>query len=194
VIDHSGLTEVGPVAVEPFANPGGLAVLDDCYIAEVIDPGRDSPTPIGSTGELVLTNLGRLGSPLIRYRTGDLVQPQTLPGGRIWLAGGVLGRVDEMIQVRGNNVYPSAIESIVRRFPEVAEYRVVVDQSEALAALRVEIECSPAAADSVVADRIGKALRDELLFRADVVGVPAGSLPRYEMKARRLVFTRIDQQ
>ncbi len=192
VIDHSGMTEVGPVAVEPFDKPGCLVPLSDHYIAEIVDPKTGTATSDGTTGELVLTNLGRLGSPLIRYRTGDLVQPKRGADGRVYFVGGIIGRADDMIHLRGNNVYPSAIESIVRRFPEVAEYRVVVDQSEPLAALRVEIECISAVAGSNIADRIGKMLRDELLFRADVVGVPQGSLPRFEMKAQRVVFTRID--
>jgi phenylacetate-CoA ligase len=187
VIDHSGMTEIGPAAVESLDHPGGLFVLDREYIAEVIDQDSLGPAAPGAVGELVLTNLGRTGSPLIRYRTGDLVRPQRLPDGRTWLAGGILGRVDDMIHVRGNNVYPAAIEAILRRFPEVAEYRLVVDQTGPLANLRVEIECGPSPAESIVVDRIGKALRDELLFRAEVIAVAAGSLPRFEMKARRVV-------
>jgi len=192
VIDHSGMTEVGPVAVEPVDKPGCLVPLSDHYIAEVVDPKTGTATPDGTIGELVLTNLGRLGSPLIRYRTGDWVRPERGPDGHMRFVGGIIGRADDMIYLRGNNVYPSAIESIVRRFPEVAEYRVIVDRSEALAALRIEVECSDDGNGSTVADQIEKALRDELLFRANVVGVPHGSLPRYEMKARRIVFTRID--
>ena len=87
-----------------------------------------------------MTNLGRLGSPLVRYRTGDLVRidPEPCPCGRPWprLAGGVLGRTDDMIHLRGNNVYPAALEAVIRRFPEVAEYRVTIDRSESLAAVR----------------------------------------------------------
>jgi phenylacetate-CoA ligase len=192
VIDHSGMTEVGPVAVEPFDRAGGLLVLNDYYIAEVIDPATEKSIPSGSMGELVLTNLGRTGSPLIRYRTGDLVRPEFGSDGQVWLAGGILGRVDDMIHVRGNNVYPSAIEAIIRRFPEIAEYRVVVDRSGPLTALRLEIECVPPAAESIIVDRVGKALRDDLLFRADVVALPTGSLPRFEMKAQRFVFDRMN--
>jgi phenylacetate-CoA ligase len=137
----------------------------------------------------VLTNLGRCGSPVIRYRTGDLVRadPRPCPCGRslLRLDGGILGRTDDMIHFRGNNLYPSAIEAVVRRFPEVAEFRVEVDQSRTLAALCVEIEpYEPAAGD--LAERVAAAIRDELLFRAEVRVVSPGSLPRFEMKARRL--------
>jgi phenylacetate-CoA ligase len=187
VIDHSGMTEIGPVAVEPIDRPGGLLVLDDFYLAEAIDPPSGKPAAAGELGELVLTNLGRTGSPLIRYRTGDLVRAEIGPGNRCWLAGGILGRVDDMIHLRGNNVYPAAVEAIIRRCPEVAEYRLLMDETAALADLRIEIECVPSADPSIVVDRISKALRDELLFRAEVTSVPSGSLPRFEMKAQRLV-------
>src|SRR5262249_40441108 len=144
------------------------------------------------TGELVLTNLGRHGSPLLRYRTGDLVSadPEPCPCGRplLRLKGGILGRADDMIHLRGNNLHPAALEAVLRRFREVAEYRVEVDRSAALAVLRVEVEPLPEAAGDDLAGRVERAIRDELLFRAEVRAVAPGTLPRYEMKARR-VFT-----
>ncbi len=193
VFDHSGMTEVGPMSIECPANPAGLHVLESDYVAEVIDPATLAPVPPGQLGELVLTNLGRLGSPLIRYRTGDLVRvdPRPCPCGTPFLRldGGILGRGDDMIHVRGNNVYPGALEALLRRFPEVAEYRVEVDQSTALPALRIEVEpVNGGGADLV--DRVDRAVRDEFLFRAEVRLVPPGSLPRFEMKAKR--FSRKD--
>jgi phenylacetate-CoA ligase len=141
--------------------------------------------PAAQVGELVLTNLHRAGSPLIRYRTGDLVRVDTqpCPCGRSFLRldGGLLGRVDDMIHLRGNNVYPSTLEAVIRRFAEAAEYRIEIDQTASLTALRIEVE-APAA----VAERIDRAIRDELLFRADVRAVGAGSLPRFDMKAKRI--------
>ncbi len=184
------MTEVGPVAIECAEAPGGLHILEGDYIAEVIDPLTAEPVPAGQPGELVLTNLGRWGSPLIRYRTGDLVRvdPEPCPCGRTFrrLAGGILGRTDDMIAIRGNNFYPAALEGVLRRFPEVVEYQVEVDASAPLAALRVEIE--PAAACDVagLGDRVAAAIRDELLFRAEVTLVAPGALPRFEMKARRV--------
>jgi phenylacetate-CoA ligase len=190
VFDHYGMTEVGPVAVEAADCPGALYLLECEYLAEVIDPATGVGVPDGTAGELVLTNLGRVGSPLIRYRTGDLVKLATAPDprGRAWrrLDGGILGRADDMIHVRGNNVYPAAIEAIVRRFPEVAEFRVCVDHSKPLADLRLEVE--PAAGDGPkLAERVARAVRDELLFRVEVSAVAPGTLPRFEMKARRVV-------
>ncbi|MBI1831274.1 MAG: phenylacetate--CoA ligase family protein, partial [Planctomycetes bacterium] len=192
VFDHSGMTEIGPLAIECPANPGGLHVLEDDYFAEVIDRSPHAPredavsrseTP--TIGELVLTNLGRLGSPLIRYRTGDLVRvdPNPCPCGRTWmrLAGGILGRTDDMIAIRGNNVYPSALENVLRRFAEIAEYRVTLDRSSPLTQMRIEIE--PIAPWTLgrgeeLAARVAEAIRDELMFRAEVAVVAPGTLPR----------------
>jgi phenylacetate-CoA ligase len=193
VFDHSGMTEIGSLGIECAENPAGLHLLETECVAEVLEPVSGSPLPPGQTGELVLTNLGRWGSPLLRYRTGDLVRidPCGCPCGRTWvrLEGGILGRTDDMIYVRGNNLYPSALEAVIRRFAEVAEYRVHVEQAESLPVLRIEVEPLPSALPNGLAERISRAIRDELLFRAEVATVPAGTLPRFEMKAKRIVHT-----
>jgi phenylacetate-CoA ligase len=216
VFDHYGMTEVGPVAVELVGSPRNMALLENHYIAEVVEPDSDKPVPDGQTGELVLTNLGRAGSPLIRYRTGDLVRLRKVPavadqaddggplarrasegsavprsrvgltGPLLLLEGGILGRTDDMIHMRGNNVYPAAVEAVVRRFAEVVEFRIVVDQTGALADLRIEIEPTASANGVLVAEMVGRAIRDELLFRVEVTPVQPGTLPRFEMKARRI--------
>jgi phenylacetate-CoA ligase len=109
VFDHHGMTEVGPVTYQCPAGPGVLHVLESAYLPEVIEPQTGAAVPAGQTGELVLTTLDRLGSPVLRYRTGDLVKPRA-PGvcacGRHELAleGGILGRSDDMVVVRGVNV------------------------------------------------------------------------------------------
>jgi phenylacetate-CoA ligase len=190
VIDHNGLTEVGPVGVECLENPAGLHLLETDYLAEVIAPATGQPVLPGDIGELVLTNLGRWGSPVIRYRTGDLVRvdPQPCPCGRglVRLEGGILGRTDDMIHLRGNNVYPGALEAVLLRFPEVAEFRVTVDQTGALPVLKIEVEPAPVPASGAeLAERLAQAIRDELFFRAEVALVPPGALPRFEMKSKR---------
>src|SRR5207302_1102365 len=124
VFDHHGLTETGPVTHECPRQPGVLHVLEPAYFAEVIEPASGQPLAAGQTGELVLTTLGRIGSPLLRYRTGDLVKlaPRTAERGTpcacgrhtLALEGGVLGRVDDLIIVRGVNIFPSAVEDIIR--------------------------------------------------------------------------------
>jgi len=193
VLDHCGMTEIGPCGIECLDNPGGLHLLEGDYLAEVIDQQTLAPIEAERTGELVLTNLGRVGSPLIRYRTGDLVRvdPEPCPCGRTFLrlAGGILGRADDMIHLRGNNVHPASIEAILRRFEEVAEYRIEVDRSQALARLRIDVEPLPGFDARALVEGVGQAVRDELLFRAEVRAVAPGSLPRYEMKARRVVTT-----
>lgn len=189
VIDHCGMTETGPMGVECEANPGGMHLLESELIAEVIDPATAKPMPPGSPGELVVTNLGRTGSPVIRYRTGDIVHvdPKPCPCGAPWmrLDGGILGRTDDMIYVRGNNIYPSAIEAVLRSVGGVAEYRVEVDRRGPLSELRIEIEPANGIAGTALADRVGRAVRDELMLRAEIQVAPVGSLPRFEMKAKR---------
>ncbi len=189
VFDHYGLTEVGPVAAETNETPEVIMFLENHYIGEVIDPITTETLPEGQAGELVLTNLGRWGFPLIRYRTGDLVKMERIDG-RLSLVGGILGRTDDMIYVRGNNFYPAAIEAVVRRFPEVVEYRIVVDHTGPLTDLRIEIEPVSTSSDFGLADAVARAIRDELLFRVEVSAVPTNSLPRFEMKAKRVVHQR----
>ncbi len=191
VYDHWGMTELGAIAVEPHNRPGGLTVLESEVIAEILDPETSKPVEPGREGELVVTNLGRLGSPLIRYRTGDLVRAATVasPTGRTWLhlEGGILGRADDMLTIRGNNVFPSSLEAILRQFDEVAEYRIEVRTEREMHRLKLEIEPSPQAADRVenLLARIRRTIKDRLNFQPDVAAVAPGSLPRFELKGRR---------
>src|SRR6266700_1606609 len=124
--DHAGMTEKGAFGFA-CAEQQGLHVNEGEFIAEILDPNTNQPVREGQTGELILTNLGRWGSPAIRYRTGDLVRHggYSCPCGRtfLMLPGGVLGRVDDMLIVRGVNVYPSALANILHRFPEVSYCR-----------------------------------------------------------------------
>jgi phenylacetate-CoA ligase len=190
VFDHGGLTEVGPFCVECPEGPGGLHVLEADYVVELIDPETGGPAAQGQVGEVVVTNLGRRANPVLRYRTGDLARLDTrpCPCGRTFLRleGGLLSRSDGLIHVRGNNVYPGALEAVIRGFAEVAEYRAVVDHSGALAELHIEVEPRSAADGPALAERVGRAIRDQLLFRPEVTAVPPGTLPRYEMKAQRI--------
>jgi phenylacetate-CoA ligase len=189
VFDHTGMTEIGALGIECIENPGGVHLIETECIAEVIDPQSTQPVPPGANGELVLTNLGRWGSPLIRYRTGDLVRADTdpCPCGRAWLRlnGGILGRVDDMLIIRGNNVYPGAVEELLRGISQVAEYRCTVAASGALNALRIEVEPTNEQSAEPLVRRVSRAFQDRFHFRADVHAVPRGSLPRFEMKARR---------
>ena len=181
--DHGGMTEMGAYGYE-CAERGGLHVNESEFVAEVIDPVTAAPA---REGELVLTNLGRVGSPAIRYRTGDRVRlAQALcPCGRTFvrLEGGILGRLDDMLIVRGVNVFPAAIEGVVRRFSAIDEFQIEVFRAGELDEVRVLVEVGDAAG----ASRLQEALRASLGIRFEVTPVPLRSLPRYELKARRVV-------
>jgi phenylacetate-CoA ligase len=188
--DHPGATEVGAYGFECEPQPGGVHVNECEFIAEVIDARTGEAIKEGERGELVLTNLGRLGSPVIRYRTGDLVQPslRPCPCGRPFflLEGGVLGRADDMIVVRGVNVFPSAIENIMREFAEIEEFRVETFLREELREIKLTVEPTPDFESlGALEERIAGRFRERLGLRPQVEVVPPGTLPRFELKARR---------
>lgn len=207
VLDHAGATEVGPWGVGELeavsgdrdhdagsvARPAGLHVIEDCFHPEFLDPGTGRPVAGGGLAELVLTTLGRAGAPVIRYRTGDLVRPvwpadEAIAAGAcpwVRLEGGVLGRADDMLVIRGVNIFPSAVDDIVRGFPEVVEYRVTVSTRGSLDTLALEIEDrlgDPA--------RVAREFQVRLGLKVEVEVVPIGSLPRFEGKGRRVVDRR----
>lgn len=194
--DHVGATELGAWGYP--GSSGRMFVDEERFVAELIDPDTGDPVPPepeGARGELVLTNLGRLGSPLLRYRTGDLVH--LVPGNesepRTWLRRGVLGRVDDMFVVRGVNVFPSAIDDIVRGVDGIAEYRATVRRRVEMTEVELEVEpLQGVQGDNGktgdVATKVSKALRERLSLRVSVREVEPGSLPRWELKAKRFVF------
>ena len=196
VLDHAGATEVGPWGVGDLHGPG-LDVIEPWFHPEFLAVDTGKAAGPGELSELVLTTLGRSGAPVIRYRTGDLVRPrwpseaEIAAGGRPWvcLDGGILGRTDDMLVVRGVNVFPGAIDDIVRSFPEVIEYRLTLTTDASLDMLLLEIEDHLAAPD-----RVARELQVRLGLRVDVQIVPIGSLPRFEGKARRVVDRRPPSQ
>ena len=187
VLDHAGATEVGPWGVGDSAGDG-LHVIESEFIAEFLSLEHGGPAGEGELSELVLTNLGRVGAPVLRYRTGDLVRPSwTRPGPIrfVHLPGGIHGRVDDMLVIRGVNIFPTAIEQIVRSFPEVVEYRATAHRVHSMDQISVEIE------DRLEQPkRVAEELRLRLGLKIDVRAVPLGSLPRFEGKGQRLVDER----
>jgi phenylacetate-CoA ligase len=188
--DHPGATEVGAYGFECEAQSGGVHVNEKEFIAEVIDPKSGAPVKDGEKGELVMTNLGRTCSPVIRYRTGDLVEPSydPCPCGRPFmrLIGGVLGRVDDMIIVRGVNVFPGAIENVMREFSEIEEFRVEAVQRDEMAELKLTLE--PRADCSSLKgldEKVTQRFRESIGLRPQVEVVSPGTLPRFELKAKR---------
>jgi phenylacetate-CoA ligase len=187
--DHAGATEVGPWGYECQAQ-SGLHVNEGEFIFEVIDPTTGEPA---REGELVMTNLGRIGMPIIRYRTGDRVRLQEEPCecGRTYrrLEGGVIGRVDDVLIIRGVNVFPSSIEEIVRRVPEVGEFAVDVYRRGELDDMEIRVEVDGGEPETV-AEHTAREIRNALGLRAYVKAVPIGALPRYDLKAKRFVDHR----
>jgi phenylacetate-CoA ligase len=185
--DQAGATEVGAYGFSCEARDG-IHINEAEFIAEILDPATGAPVREGETGELVLTNLGRAGWPVIRYRTGDLASNggRRCTCGRTFLKvpGGLAGRADDLMIVRGVNVYPSAIEAVVREF-EVGEFRMVRTRSAAMEELLVEVE-----ADGPTAGAVAEALRVRTGVRIETRAVSPGSLPRFELKARRIVDRR----
>jgi phenylacetate-CoA ligase len=190
VIDQHGLTEVGPVSFECWEEPGGLHVNEREFIGEVLASTLE-PVSDGEPGELVLTNLGRLASPVIRYRTGDVVvrRSDRCRCGRTYarLEGGIMARTDDMVNIRGVNVYPTTIESVVRGFAEITEFRSTVSRAGALRSLSLEIELASSADAAATTRKVAQFLRDALGLTVAVHAVAPGTLPRFEMKARRFV-------
>jgi phenylacetate-CoA ligase len=191
--DHTGMTELGATGFT-CQHQSGVHLIESEFIAETIDPATLQPVAPGERGELVMTNLGRAGSPLIRYRTGDLVELETepCPCGRTFvrLRGGILGRADDMVTVRGVNIFPSAIEGIVRSYREVAEYRIELRRNREMDDLRVIIERAPALSvedGEALAHRVAEELHRHLALRIDCTCADPGTLPRFQLKAKRLV-------
>jgi len=180
VFDHHGMTEVGPVTYEDPEHPGVLKIIHRAYHAEIIDPSTGQHA---EEGELVLTTLLRSACPLIRYRTGDWVKAQNLHG-ELSLQGGILGRCDDMVVIRGVNIYPSAVDNVVRSFPEVAEYLVRRKRIDAMEELQIEAELTPGA-NPLIISQLERKLKDTFSLRIPVTTADAGSLPRHEFKAKR---------
>lgn len=193
VYDHTGMTEVGATGFSCQAQ-AGVHLIESEFIFEVIDPGTGRLAADGARGELVITNLGRAGMPLIRYRTGDLVEldSRRCACGRTFarMVGGILGRADEMLVVRGVNVFPSAIEGVVREFPRITEFRIEVAQVRQMQEVRLLVEPIAGLGDEetrALVEELRETLSQRLLLRVDCRAAPLGTLPRFEMKARRVV-------
>lgn len=194
--DTAGMTEIGTIMMfECDHQPGGPHILEDHYIEEVLDPDTGNPVPYGERGERVVTSFGRGFIPLLRYRTKDLVNkvPHTrCTCGRTGdvYEGGILGRVDDMKLIRGTNVYPRAVEAVVREHAEVDEFQIVITRVDNVQdEITVQLELKPGldAEWPRVQKELGKDLasaHEGLRFNVELC--PHGSLPRFELKAKRL--------
>jgi phenylacetate-CoA ligase len=187
VIDHAGATEIGPWGYAD-AEGRGLHIVETEFLAEFLAVESGQPAGEGELAELVLTTLGRPGCPVFRYRTGDLVRPSWNSEGEnrfVLLEHGVLGRTDDMLVIRGMNIFPSSVEQLLRSFPEVVEFRILAHRVGEMDALSVEIE------DHLEnPGRVAKELKLRLGLNVAVSCVPIGSLPRFEGKGKRFVDQR----
>jgi phenylacetate-CoA ligase len=180
--DHTGMTELGPTGFS-CSQRDGIHAVETEFIFEVLD---ESGRP-ATEGELVATNLGRWGMPLIRYRTGDRVQvsrePCSCGSPFVKLVGGIRGRVDDMFTVRGVNLYPSQVEDIVRRYPQVMEFVIEHRRVRQMDEVSLLVEI---AGDDASTERLEADLRQALGVRLGCTVVQPGTLPRFELKSKRI--------
>jgi phenylacetate-CoA ligase len=198
--DTAGMTEIGTIMVFECAHqPGGTHIIEDHFIEEVLDPGSLEPVAYGERGERVVTSFGRGAIPLVRYRTADLVC--RVPAARCACGrgfdiyeGGILGRVDDMKLVRGTNVYPRAIEAIVREHGEVDEFQTRITREGIRDEITLLVEMKPdwdAGGWELLAGDLHRRLG--LAFEGlnfNVQRASEGELPRFELKAKRTVDLR----
>jgi len=181
--DQAGATEVGAWGFECQAQDG-VHINEGEFLCEVIDPTTGKSA---DEGELVITNLGRVGMPVIRYRTGDRVKLKTSPCqcGHAFrrLEGGVLGRIDDGLVIRGVNVFPGALENIVRGFEEVGEFAVDVYQHGELDEMEIRLEVNKGEPDAI-ALAVAKAIRNALSLRVEVKPVPHGTLGKIKQTSQ----------
>jgi len=180
--DHTGMTELGPTGFS-CSQRDGIHLIESEFIFEVLDANGHPAVE----GELVATNLGRWGMPLIRYRTGDRVRmsrEQCSCGSPFAkLLGGIQGRVDDMFTVRGVNLFPSQVEDIVRRYPEVVEFVIERRRERQMDEVLLLIET---VGDDFSTERMEADLRQALGVRLGCRVVERGTLPRSELKAKRI--------
>jgi phenylacetate-CoA ligase len=192
-VDIYGLSEVlGPgVAIESAQTKDGLHIWEDHFRPEIIDPATGEVLPDGTAGELVLTSLTKQAFPVIRYRTGDLTRllPGTaLPGHR--RIERITGRADDMMIIRGANVYPSQIEQVVLRVGLAPHFLCVLRRPARLDELTVRVECRPGGEPGALGDLLRAGLLEELGLRADVEVLAPGSIERSVGKAKRVLDER----
>ncbi|MHC4972155.1 MAG: phenylacetate--CoA ligase family protein [Planctomycetota bacterium] len=194
--DTAGMTEIGTIMIfECSHQPGGTHIIEDNFIEEVVHPDTLEPVGYGEQGERIVTSFGRGFLPLIRYRTGDLVMRMPYSKcscGRTWdyFDGGIRGRSDDMKLIRGTNVYQRAVEAIVREYDAIDEFQIVIWRKDNVQdEITVKVEVKPEHEESAgeLLPKLGKdlaAAHEGLRFNVEAVS--HGTLPRFELKAKRL--------
>lgn len=198
--DTAGMTEVGTIMIfECSHQPGGTHIIEDHYIEEVIHPVTGAPVGYGELGERVVTSFGRGFIPVIRYRSKDMVlkvPANTCSCGRTWdiYDGGIRGRWDDMKLIRGTNVYPRAVESILREHAAIDEFQIYLWRKDNIQdEITIKLEIKPAYENEwpTLQPQLAKALSEAHEgLRFNIERMDYGQLPRFELKARRLVDAR----
>jgi phenylacetate-CoA ligase len=196
-VSFYGLSEMcGPgVAAECLDARAGLHVQEDHFLAEVVDPESGEPLPEGNEGELVFTTLTKEAQPLIRYRTGDIGALTTEPctcGRTMARITALRGRLDDMLIIRGVNLFPSHVETLLLDVEEVGpHYRLIVQRPAEMDEVMVECEALSSEVDrAALTERIEALLRDHTGIRIPVSVLEPGAVPRSEGKAVRVVYRR----
>jgi len=198
--DIFGTSEMsGPLFTECHLQ-NGIHIWADLFLIEVIDPKTGMRVEDGERGELVVTSLDKWAFPLIRYRTGDITilnNEQCECGRTHPRIMRILGRTDDMIIVRGINVFPSQVESVLMRIPEIGDnYQIIVDRKGPLDVMTVKVEVTESTFSDKIADlmslsrEVGRQLKNVLNITAEVELVEPGAIPRSEGKAQRVIDMR----
>ena len=195
--DIYGLTEIyGPGIGINCKHNTGMHYWDDFLYIEIIDPETLKPVPDGEMGEIVITTLVKEGAPLIRYRTHDLsrIIPGECPcGSRFPRLDTIMGRTDDMMKIKGVNVFPSQIEEMLRAFPEVSsEYQIRISHLDGKDTMRIYVETNGSVDFRELAERIAARIRSGIGFTPLVKVVENGVLPRSEKKTKRVIDERYD--
>ena len=197
-----GLSEImGPGVAYECECKNGSHIAEDHFYPEIINPETGEVLPLGQEGELVFTTLTKTGMPLLRYRTKDLtaLMPGTCECGRTSVRfTRILGRSDDMLIIRGINVFPSQVESVILEMPEFApQYMLIVDRKNNLDTLEVQVELRPDCLSDELGQMIGlrnrlaNRLKSVLSISADVKLMEPNSIPRSEGKSKRVVDKRV---
>jgi phenylacetate-CoA ligase len=192
--DYPGLTEVGAYGIHCVAQDTSIHVNEAEFIFELIDPKTGAPIKGEGTGEMVLTNLGRTTSPSIRFRTGDMVKVKKgqCSCGRTFISldGGIIGRVDGMITLKGMNIFPPQVEAVVEKYLVLGEdYKIVAYTQRGMGELKVMCELLEDRPDDVLKE-IQKDLLDSMEIRIGAERVPRGTIERSDYKSKKFVDMR----
>lgn len=195
--DIYGLTEIyGPGIGISCDYDQGMHYWDDYLYIEIIDPVTCKPVPDGEMGEIVITTLVKEGAPLIRYRTHDLsrIIPGTCPCGSPFPRLDVIaGRTDDMMKIKGVNVFPNQIEEVLREFPELSsEYQIRISHLEGKDTMRLYVETNGTVDFIAISKRIAERVKSRIGFTPLVKVVELGVLPRSEKKSRRVIDERYE--